>query len=329
MSVTTGEIAKICGVSRGTVDRALHGRPGISPETRKKIIETAQKLGYRTNFVARSLVKGETKTLGVVAFDLYNRFFAQMVNAIEFRARELGYFIYLTLTNKDAEIEKKCIEHLVDRRVDGMLLCSVNNSYDYDKYLKSLNIPIVTIINKISESFYYVSIDDRLAMEQATKHVISKDYERIIYLSPALEYKARMNIYAVNQRLTGFTDAIHKHHSDIETIIINNKNFNNLFDKIKFTDSKKTAVIGTSDIYALEVLNYFKKKGIRVPDDAGIMGFDNIDILKYIEPALATISYPMDDIGIKALDLLLRLIRGEDVNVVPVLEHRIVNGMSL
>jgi LacI family transcriptional regulator len=133
MSVTTGEIAKICGVSRGTVDRALHGRPGISPETRKKIIETAQKLGYRTNFVARSLVKGETKTLGVVAFDLYNRFFAQMVNAIEFRARELGYFIYLTLTNKDAEIEKKCIEHLVDRRVDGMLLCSVNNSYDYDK----------------------------------------------------------------------------------------------------------------------------------------------------------------------------------------------------
>ena len=179
-----------------------------------------------------------------------------------------------------------------------MLLCSVNNSYDYDKYLKSLNIPIVTIINKISESFYYVSIDDRLAMEQATKHVISKDYERIIYLSPALEYKARMNIYAVNQRLTGFTDAIHKHHSDIETIIINNKNFNNLFDKIKFTDSKKTAVIGTSDIYALEVLNYFKKKGIRVPDDAGIMGFDNIDILKYIEPALATISYPMDDIGI-------------------------------
>ncbi|NSW90393.1 MAG: LacI family DNA-binding transcriptional regulator [Firmicutes bacterium] len=329
MSVTTEEIARICGVSRGTVDRALHGRPGINPDTRKRIIETAQKLGYRPNFIARSLAKGRTMTLGVIVFDLYNRFFAQIVNAIESKAREMGYFIYLTLTNKDLEIEKKCIEHLTDRKVDGILLCSVNNSKDYDKYLKSLNIPIVTVINKISESFHYISIDDRIAMKQATRHVIDKGYKRIIYLSPALSYRDKMNIYAVNQRFIGFTDAINEYASGIETIIIDNKNFTDLFDGIKFTGSKKTAVICTSDIFAIEVLSYFKRRGIKVPGDAGIMGFDNIDVLKYIEPALTTVSYPMDDIGIKAVELLLRLVEGENVHEVPVLEHRIIDRMSL
>lgn len=329
MSITTREIAEICGVSRGTVDRALNDRPGINPETKKMIIEAAEKLGYRPHFIARSLVMGKTMTIGVVVFDLNNRFFAQMVNAIETKAREKGYFVYLTLTDKNPDIEKQCIEHLIDRQVDGLLLCSVNNERGYDKYLKSLNIPVVTITNRISDSFAYISIDDRLAMKQAVMYVIEKGYTRIVYISPALSYRGKMNLYALEQRLAGFKEVCKRYAAKVETIIIDNKDYNSVLDCINFKDARKTAVICTSDIFALEVMNYLKRRGIKIPDDAGVMGFDNIDVLKYVEPSLATVSYPMREIGTQAIEFLVNLIEGNNTNELPVFKHEIIEGMSL
>jgi len=328
MSITLEEIAKICGVSRGTVDRALHGRKGISPNTRKKILETAEKMGYRTNYIARSLAKGNTMTLGIVIFDLHNRFFAQLVNSIETKARDEGYFTYLTLTNKDMETEKKCIEHLVDRKVDGILLCSVNNTESYNNYLKSLKIPIVTILNKISDEIHFLSIDDRLSMKEATRYVINKGYKRIIYFSPALNYRYKTNIYAVEQRYMGFEDAIRENPYEVETFIVKSKNFAELFNKIDL-NNKRTAVICTSDIYALEVMSYFKGRNIKIPEEVGIMGFDNIDVLKYVDPGLTTVLYPAEEISVQALEILLKLIKGENIEEVPVLKHKIIDRMSL
>jgi len=126
MKVTMEMIAEICGTSRGTVDRALHGRKGINPKTREKILKVANELGYHPHLIARSLVKERTKTIGMIVFDLYNRFFAQIVNAAEEKARELGYSLYLTLTNKSLEEERRCIERLVGWRVDGIILSPVN-----------------------------------------------------------------------------------------------------------------------------------------------------------------------------------------------------------
>jgi LacI family transcriptional regulator len=112
-------------VSQGTVDRALHNRPGISAETRERILLTARQLGYRPDQLASSLVRGRTMTIGLVLFDLYNRFFAQIASAVEENAKSRGYFVYLTLTRKDLGEEKSCIERLAGRRVDGLILCSV------------------------------------------------------------------------------------------------------------------------------------------------------------------------------------------------------------
>lgn len=126
MRITTEDIARICGVSRGTVDRALNNRPGISPKTKEKVLKVAKELGYRPNMIACSLAKGHTMSIGVVVFDLNNEFFAQLLNSIEIRARELGYFTYLVLTQKDPKVEKECLSHLVDRNVDGIILFSIN-----------------------------------------------------------------------------------------------------------------------------------------------------------------------------------------------------------
>ncbi|MEJ9319135.1 LacI family DNA-binding transcriptional regulator, partial [Halalkalibacterium halodurans] len=156
MKVTIKDIATICGVSAGTVDRALNNRTGISEKTREKILKTAKELNYRPDYTARSLVMGKTMTIGVVLFDLYNRSFAQLLNAIELKARELGYFIYITLSDKNPENELNCIEHLVNRKVDGIILFTVNKGEQFEANLSKWGIPIITIFNYVSEKWEYI-----------------------------------------------------------------------------------------------------------------------------------------------------------------------------
>jgi len=143
MSITSKDIARICGVSRGTVDRALNNKPRIDPKTKEKILKVARELNYRPDLVARSLAKGETMSIGVVVFDIRNRYFAQLVNAIEKEAKKYGYLLNITLQEKDPEMEIKLIDNLVARRVDGLIICPVNKSNNFEKYLKNLKVPLI------------------------------------------------------------------------------------------------------------------------------------------------------------------------------------------
>jgi LacI family transcriptional regulator len=329
VSITSKEIAEACGVSRGTVDRALNNRPGINEETRKLILETAERLGYRPHFLARSLAKGKTMSIGLVVFDLYNRFFAQMANAIEAAAREHGYFVFLTMTDKNPQNEKDCIAHLVDRKVDGIILSPVNNSEDYHLYLQSLNLPLVTVGNRLSVHFPYIGIHDFQAMGDATKHILSKQYARILYISPPLAYEGKTNIHAQEQRFLGFTHTLANAVPAMESHVIRDTDYTTALDKLLLGDGKKTAILCSSDVFALETLRHLKEKGFRVPEDIGVMGFDNIDVLKYVEPPLATVTYPMEEIGRSAFEQLLALMEGTEKPGDIFLDHRVICGKSL
>ena len=126
MGITTKEIAKICGVSRTTVHRALNNTGRISEKTKRMILETAEKNGYRPDLLATGLAKGKTYYIGVVVMDVNNRYFSQMLSALEIEARERGYFINITLHQNDKEIEKEQLCKLADYHVDGIILSSVN-----------------------------------------------------------------------------------------------------------------------------------------------------------------------------------------------------------
>lgn len=310
------------------MDRALNNRPGISEKTRQRILETAEKLGYRPHLLARSLVKGQTMTIGLVILDLYNRFFAQLVNAIEENARQQGYFVYLTLTGKDGAVERSCIEHLMSRQVDGLILFTVNKGKEYGEYLRKLNIPLVTICNRAGSGIPFAGIDDYRAMKDAALHIAGKGYDRIIYVSPPLAFGESMNIYSQEQRLKGCQDAI-KEMKNIELVVIRERDFLGRLDSVNLREKVRTAVLCSNDIYALEVLRHLEAGGLSVPKDVGLMGFDNIDILRYIEPSLATISYPFEELGVQALDLLLKQLQGEPDTADRLLEHVVINGNSL
>lgn len=328
MKITIKDIATICGVSLGTVDRALNNRKGISEKTRKKVLQVAEEMNYKPDYMARSLVIGKTMTIGVVLFDLYNRSFAQLLNAIELKARQLGYFIYITLTDKDPDNELQCIDYLVNRRVDGIILLSVNKGKDFDTYLRGLNIPILTIFNYVSEEWEYVGIQERDAMKEGVEYIVSENFKNFIYISPPLAYAGKSNIYTQEERLYGFLEGLSESKITSVPLIIKDNEYIKVLETYPFYE-EKTAIICSCDLYALEVMNYLKSKGYEIPNDVGVMGFDDIDMLKYVSPRLSTVKYPISEIGIKATESLVNKINTGDYLPTKLLEYEIIKGESI
>ena len=319
MRITSRELAKICGVSIGTVDRALNNRPGINPQTKERILRAGQELGYRPHLVARSLKMGRTSTVGIVVYDLDNRFFAQLVNSIESAARESGYFVYLTLSHHDLAQEKGCLEHLAGLNVDGILMVPTNKGNEFIRLVKSLPVPVVAMGNKISQNVPFVGIKDREAIRAAVGVIAEKGYTRVIYVSPPLSYGGKENIYEVEERYDGFREGVRER--SLSSAVIRDKHFEQaLAEEVKGScfpgngspgAGSRTAIMCSSDIYALECLRLLGSWGMRVPQDVGLLGFDDIDILKYVRPALSTIAYPTDEIARESFIILKALMDGE------------------
>lgn len=212
MGITTKEIAKICGVSRTTVHRALNNTGRISEKTKRMILETAEKNGYRPDLLATGLAKGKTYYIGVVVMDVNNRYFSQMLSALEIEARERGYFINITLHQNDKEIEKEQLCKLADYHVDGIILSSVNKGEEYKKFIESLNIPVVTIDNKIADKIPFVTVNGRSAISKAVCEIAESGYEKVIFVCPPLAEKNLENIYVHEERTAGFKEAVKKIH---------------------------------------------------------------------------------------------------------------------
>lgn len=328
MKITTKEIAALCGVSIGTVDRALHNRGGIHPQTKEKILSLAKEHGYRPHLLARGLKRGRTMTIGVVVFDLDNQFFAQLVTIIEDRARQFGYFVYLTITEGNPAEEMEYLENLAGLSVDGIILFPINGGTTFSHYLKNLKTPIVTIGNKVSKNIPFIGVKDRQAITDAVAYIVAKGYQRIIYVSPPLSYKGQENIYSVEERLAGYKAGLKAMLPLQKPIIIRDKTYLQQLDALSFA-VERTAILCSSDIYALEILTHFQAKGIRIPTDVGLMGFDNIQVLKYVHPVLTTIAYPIQAMGVNVVDCLLAQINAEPFAEVELLDHKIIPGASL
>ncbi len=327
MDITSKELARICGVSIGTIDRALHDRPGISPKTKEKVLRASRELGYRPHLIARSLKTGKTMTIGVVVFDLDNQFFSQLITALEKRLRDDGYFFHLTLSDHNQRREIECLEHLVSLRADGIFLVPTNSGNHFAQFVRSLNVPVVTLDNKIPGGIPFVGIDDREAVREAMDFMFRKGYRRIVYYSPPLVYQGKENIYAVSERYGGYRDGARR--LGIEPIVIKEKHaFGSIADILR-DGGARTAVLCSSDMYALEVLKHLDGVGIRVPRDVGLMGFDDIDMLEYVTPPLTTISQEIDQIAAQAFAVMKRLLSGESPPGATTVKARIVERESI
>jgi DNA-binding LacI/PurR family transcriptional regulator len=331
MAITTKELAKICDVSRRTVDRALHSLPGISSATREKVLLAAKEHNYRFDHIASSLSRGRSMSIGVVLFDLQNRYFSQISNIISIEARRQGYFTYIAVSEKDCDAEIQILNNLASRRVDGIILLPITQGDEYIRELKTLEIPVVTIVNRL-KGIPYVHVDDFKVGYDTTQYISQAGYRRIYYVSPPLRKKGidggRINVHAPDLRAQGFYHCM-KTNPGMEHGILIQKNFCEQAAALVRNSREKAAFLCSSDSHALELFNYFVQQHIRIPRDAGIMGNDNLDTLDKIRPRLTTTSTSIEMVGLKAINILFRLIKGKTVPKINYVPHEICPGETL
>ncbi len=279
--ITTAEIAKICGVSQGTVDRALNNRPDIKAETKSKILEVARKYGFREKVL--NSADGVQGTVGIVVFNLNNEYFSNLITELEYVFGEENLATVVMMSHYDKKREAECIRNLYNMGVRAIVICPVNSGAEFENYLSLFNLPIVCVGNQIS-SLPYVGVDDFNAMRDITINCLEKDYEDIVYFSPALCYS---DAPAQRLRFKGFISAIGNKKYEVVTSIEN----------IKHVYSKKTVVICSNDHYALKV--YFKGT------NAFITGFDNIKTISDYKLPITTVGYSVSEIAVNIAEIVL------------------------
>lgn len=305
MSITTKDIAQICGVSRTTVHRALNGAGRISPDTKEMILRVAKEEGYRPDLLARGLVKGRTYSIGIVVLDVSNRYFSQMVSAIVEEAENHSYSANIMLHKQEQNREREQLARLADLHVDGIVLSSVNEGNEYKKYLESLEIPIVTIDNRIADGIPFVGIDQAAAMRESTERAVMAGYKEIVFVCPPLCEK-NGNVYVHKKRKSGYEE-IMKLHPECKMEYLLDWNYLQKADEI-VKKSQKPVFLCTADEFALEIMKAQKKFGRCAGVEYGIAGFDNIDTLDYVTPRLTTISNAVNEVALQAVNLLFQLI---------------------
>ena len=273
------------------------------------ILHMAKEYDYQPDLLARGLVKGRTYYIGVVVLDVQNRYFSGMLNTISREASKRGYYINITLHDGDQQQERDQLTRLAAYHMDGIILSSVNEGEAYREFLNSLGMPIVSVDNKIADGIPFVSIDQRQAMAEAVQLVLEKGYERIVFVCPAMQTKGAQNIYVHQERRKGFEEA-RKGHPQVEVQYLLDWSYLDHIEGLT-RDAKRTAFLCTADDFALEIMKQMREKGKNPPVDYGIVGFDNIDTLKYISPKLVTISNSVDRVSAAAVNLLFQLIEGK------------------
>jgi DNA-binding LacI/PurR family transcriptional regulator len=304
------DIARLANVSHSTVSRALSCHPSISAKTAERIRRIAQETGYRASAAARSLVTQRTGTIGVVVTTIADPFAAEVVRGIEDAANEHNYCILLANSNADAEREMKVVRTLEERRVEGIVVTSSRLGSVYATALSETRVPIVLLNNQhASEFLHSVMIANVEASREAVRHLVALDHKRIAYIGD------RYGCQSDSERFAGYRAALDE--ADIafrpEYVVHGDGKpdggeaaINTLLD----LSDPPSAVFCYNDMTALGALRTTRARGLRVPDNLSLVGFDDLFISQYTDPPLTTIRQPMDDMGRKAVETLLTLFRG-------------------
>lgn len=330
MSITVNQIAEKCGVSRTTVLRALNNQGSVGKNTREKILSVAKEFNYRPNLLVRSLNHGRTMSLGVVTINVENMYFVQSLNIINREAEKRGYFTNIVVCDESLEGERKLIQGLAERQMEGILISPINKGKEFEEFLLSLHIPIVCIGNHVSDSITTVQVNEMKAAIDAVDLIASKGYRKIVFICPPLAVQKQQNIYAHEQRLLGFGAAVQKY-SHITSQIIGDQEYLRKIETILHENpEKKTAFLCSGDSYALNIMRWGEQEGLSIPGDFGLMGFDNINILDYISPKLTTVSTNLEGVATTAVTELLQQIDTKDYSPKSIyLNHAVLDRNTL
>jgi LacI family transcriptional regulator len=305
---TIREVAKQAGVSPTTVSHVVNQTRFVSEDVTVRVHKAMDDLGYRPNALARSLRRGETKTIGLILPDSSNPYFAEIGKAIEEKAFSYGYSQILCNTNGDQEKEKFYMEVLLSKQVDGIIFVSAGDSTQAISQLINRRIPVV-VVDRYREDLPVdiVFTNNYQGGFNATQHLIDLGHTRIgIIRGPS-------NLNPSMDRLTGYCDALIQNDLEIDEELIRIGNFHpasgmECTRALLSLEVPPTAIFACNDLMAIGAMRAAAEFGLNIPADLALVGFDNIELSSFTVPLLSTIDQRKDVIGQTAVDMLIERI---------------------
>ena len=330
MPITIKDIAKEAGVSHSTVSRALRGSSLISEDTTIHIRETALKLGYLPSAAARSLKTNRSQALGVIVSNIDDPYFSEILQGIEEVAQGDNYSMFMAASQRDPEREGTIIQSMRQHRVDGVIICSTTFSDEQSRHFSKYDIPIVVVNNQAAEDYRYsIYHDDVDGSRQLTRHLIELGHRKIAYLGNSHSGRTTLD------RLAGFRQEMESNGLSIPANYIHEipgsepEKGKLAVDHFLELSDRPTAMVCFNDMMAIGMLKNLQQRGVRVPVEFSITGFDNIVFSNYTNPPLTTFDQPKRFIGQKAAELILSLLDSTSKTSVPEQKIQVLKGNLL
>lgn len=330
---TIYEVSKLAGVSLATVSRVMNNTGNVSEATKAAVVRAMKELNYRPNAMARSLAANRSDCVGILVSELHGPIFGAMVSGIEAELRQAGKIAIFACGHSDAAKEKEGIRFLSGMNVDALILHVEALS---DEYLLELHEDPVTplvVINRDIRGMKQacISLDNLLGGSVATRAMIDLGHQRIACISGPLSWED------ARERLAGHRKALREAGLEVEDNLIvegdyheqgGSRAMQTLFER----DREFTAVVCANDEMAAGAMDVIRSRGLDIPGDISVIGYDNVRWARYLYPKLTTVNYPVGEMGQMAARWILKNVYGDESQVIqnrflPQLVYRDSAGM--
>ncbi|MBM7566201.1 LacI family DNA-binding transcriptional regulator [Paenibacillus sacheonensis] len=310
MKSTIYDIARAAGVSTATVSKVINNKGRISEKTRNKIKQIMDEQRYEPSVMASAMKGKGTRTIALIIPDIDNPVYAEYLKRIEARGHELGYTIVMASTERDPEKEERHIS-LLRRKVDGYIIAARFNNIGLLKELTEDGVPVVLFAHERDElSVDSVTADDYLGGYRATEYLLELGHVRIGMVGE--------DTLSSHERIRGYRQALQDRGFQAEEGLIRvgghtidgaAEQAGMLLDRA----DRPTAIFGYNDVSAVGAMLAARTRGIRMPDELSIIGFDNTMLCEIMDPKLSSVSMPTQELGNRVMELLIRRIDGGDM----------------
>lgn len=317
-AVTLKDLAKKLGVSVTTVSKALKDYPDIGKETKEQVKKLAKELNYQPNIHAVNLRIQKSQTLGVIIPKIEHYFFADVLNGIIHEAEKSGYMVITLFSEDEVDLEKKQVNLLINKRVDGILMVLSHESQLHEQShimgILAHDIPLV-LLDRTSSAIpcSKVLIDEQRAGYKATKHLLSNGAKNILFLGVSkwqLNYRKRYN---------GYTQALHEFGIQEDDRLVHHCQTNRIDEAFEKTievvanSPDIDGIFAATDLLAFGAVKALNSIGKKIPEQVAVIGFSNWFVTEHSSPSLSTVKQPSTAMGEKAVQIILQEINDEDL----------------
>jgi LacI family transcriptional regulator len=306
------DVARDARVSPATVSRAMSQPNLLTAETLQRVRESARRLGYLPDGMARALASGRTMTIGAIVPTLDSTIFAQVLQAMQTQLQREGYQLLVAAHEASASAEAEAIRTFLARGVDGLMLVGAERAAEAEAMLATTSLPIV-LTWRGEPPFTAVTVDNARAGALAAEHLVTLGHRRIGMVTGHLGFNDRQRA-----RLEGARAALAVHGVELPDYLVSQQALTLAGGRaacamLMELHPRPTAIIGGIDLFAIGSMQEAQARGLSVPEDFSVVGIDDIDMSAHLTPSLTTVRIPTERIGTEAARLLIARIRGEAI----------------